>query len=150
RTWVPIRSSLHRLGPSVWAIALTPDGRTLALGGFGVALQLWDMTTRKPRLVLHPEVPGTVTALACAPNGRLLASSFTPLPGPGQEDQPRAFVELREIATGKTCATRQASCRVVSAMSWSPDGTLLASASEDKLICLWDGAKAELLTKIEG
>ena len=40
--------------------------------------------------------------------------------------------------------------KTIFSIAWSPDGRVLASGSEDKTICLWDGQTGQLLQTLEG
>jgi WD40 repeat protein len=55
------------------AVALSPDGKRLALATSDYRLKIWDMDPRRERLLLD-EHRGRVTALAFSPDGRLLVS----------------------------------------------------------------------------
>jgi WD40 repeat protein/serine/threonine protein kinase len=71
------------------AVAVSPDGKTL-LGRSAKGIQLWDLTTRKPRAALPPG-EGLVTA-AFNPDGQTLITVR------GQR------VEFRNAVTGQPCA----------------------------------------------
>jgi WD40 repeat protein len=54
-------------------MALSPDGRLLAVGGFGGALQIWDAATFQPvrKLAGHKQA---VAGMSFSPDSRLLAT----------------------------------------------------------------------------
>src|SRR5262249_54511299 len=58
----------------VYAVALSPDGRTLATGDGASSLRLWEVATAKERLQL-PGNSGPIGVVTFSPDGRLLASS---------------------------------------------------------------------------
>jgi WD40 repeat protein/DNA-binding SARP family transcriptional activator len=70
------------------SVALSPDGRILAVGGFGGVVRLWDVGTRKVVHELDQGGSGALT-LEFSPDGRVLAvSGFEP------------FASLWDVATG--------------------------------------------------
>jgi serine/threonine protein kinase/WD40 repeat protein len=109
-------------------IALSPDGRTLASGGYDQVIRLWDVTPDGPvprDRVLRGH-GDNVTSLAFSPDGRTLAT--------GSDDR---TVRLWDVATGQSLATlKERGTQQVYAVAFGRDGTL-ASAGEDRLVRLW-------------
>jgi RNA polymerase sigma factor (sigma-70 family) len=72
---VQTAKELHTLQREpVYALAFTPDGRTLVSGGGGGAILVWDVATGKElRRLLWQK--GSVSCLACMPDGKTLVSA---------------------------------------------------------------------------
>jgi Tol biopolymer transport system component len=128
----------------VFAVAYSPDGRTLATGsndasGAG-ALILWDVLTGKPRHWL-PQ-PARVRSVAFSPDGEKIAMGSW-----------GNAVRVYEVRTAKLLTTFKGHTGAVNSVAFSPDGKTLASGSLDKTVILWDIAKdaeAHRLTGHEG
>ncbi|MFC4590710.1 nSTAND1 domain-containing NTPase [Sphaerisporangium corydalis] len=114
-------------GAGVQALAVSPDGRTLAVGGFG-AVTLWNVGSRSPLSTRLQGVMGRIRALAFSPDGRLLAA--------GGAD---GMIRLWNLPSGTPAApARLGRTRSVTGLAFSPDGATLAAGSEDQAVRLWD------------
>jgi len=116
-----------RRADTVRAIALSPDGRTAAIGSEDGKLALWDLEGAPTELVAHD---GPIRAVAFAPDGRTVATA-------GRDGRVRVWTDGRrtlDLAHGGKVDTVQ----------FAPDGRLLASAGEGgvRLWSLPDGQPA--------
>ena len=74
---LPLEPPLAKLpipAGKVWSLSLSPDGNTLAVGGQGGFVELWDLTTGKRSRVLEG-FDSTVDCLEYSPDGKLLAAA---------------------------------------------------------------------------
>jgi len=118
----------------VEAVAISPDGKTLAAGtaGFGGTVQLRELATRKLIATLHPN--GGVWTLAFSPDGQILAVGTRG--GTGET----GTVQLWDLATRKLIANFNAGPD--SSAAFSPDGHTLAIGIADD-VELWDVATGQ-------
>jgi WD40 repeat protein/tetratricopeptide (TPR) repeat protein len=132
------------------SVAMSPDGRLVAVAqgscpslfcdgpdhglvvcpGAGSprlpgAVAVLDGATGRRRATLFR--PGTATAVAFSPDGRLLASGYSRLESAGR---PHSQVSLWDIASGRELRTMPAFDQGVFALAFSADGRLLAAGSE--------------------
>jgi WD40 repeat protein len=128
------------LGGAFYTAALSPDGGTLAVGGYGVGgdfgrIILIALSAGKIQRVLSGH-RDCITALAFSPDGLRLAS--------GSFDR---TARIWDVATGdcrQVCAGHAAR---VGGVAFSPDGRRLATGSPDRTARIWSVATgtAELL-----
>jgi WD40 repeat protein len=125
-------SRLIRPAPAfVHVVTFSPDGRTLALGGYNIGgvgpVELWKLDGVEDTSFLLFGHSGYVQDLAYSPDGTLLASA--------SDDK---TIKLWNVAARQCVRTLvgHSSCPVRS-ISFTPDGSFLASGSSDRTIRLW-------------
>jgi len=131
-------SSYSALGPPYVFVAFSPDGKTLACGGSaGQPVSL--MTERRKSPVgIEIDEGSQVFALAFSPDGRLLAV--------GVDDT----VNLCDPTTGKVKTTLRGHTDLVWDVAFSPNGKIVATASDDGTLKLWDTASGALMHTLKG
>jgi WD40 repeat protein len=127
-------------GPS-YQLAFSPDGRTLAEAGGMPRLFLWEAATGQLRRAIR--FPGGIQCIAFAPDGRRAAVAEWvrfPLGAKDAEKplEPRFPIYLIGLPEGRTLATLLGHAGQVNALSFSPDGRRLVSASADTTALIWD------------
>jgi WD40 repeat protein len=105
------------------AVAFSPDGRTLAVGLERV-VKLYDPDTNRERSELTAGDLYGCFGLAFSSDGRRLAAA-TDL----------GHVIVWDIGTGKTLGSFKAHTRALLGVALSPDGQLVASASDGPIVC---------------
>jgi WD40 repeat protein len=124
------------MGVLLRGLAYSPDGLTLASGGGGPDVKLWDVASGSLLALLggHSE---PAVALAFSPDGQTLAS--------GSLD---GSIKLWDVATGRELADVAGHAKDVRGLAFSPDGQTLASGSLDGSARLWSVATGLELASI--
>jgi WD40 repeat protein len=139
--------SLRTLAQSVYAVAFSPDGKTLAVGGAlldsngypdGGILELWSVSTGTLNYTLKTSATAAIEALAFTPDGRTLAAGGIDV----TDGNSGGVLELWNVKTGiLTCEVGTHAVYGVYAVAFSPDGKILASGgsgAKTGIVELWN------------
>jgi WD40 repeat protein len=110
---------------AIYAMALSPDGKTLATGGYDQKIKLWDIATRKELKTISGH-NGCVYDLSFRADGKILASASAD-----------RTVKLWDTVTGDRCDTFPQSQKEVYAVAFAADGKHLFGAGVDNRLRFW-------------
>jgi DNA-binding beta-propeller fold protein YncE len=135
----PAPPEAYRLPIAITALAFSPNGKELAVGGYH-EITIWDPASGD-LLRRIKNVEERVYSLAYAPNGLLLAAAGGT---PGQSGE----VSLYDPAKGAITKTLGTTSDVAFGVAFNPGGTKLAACAADRSIRLYDvasGAQQRLI-----
>jgi WD40 repeat protein len=147
-----LRHSLPGRGGKVYALAFSPDGKTLAAAVENGTALLWDVQTARLLRTFRGHY-GPVLALAFSPNGRVLATGGEMFRGYNNSQYPETKsylaggdgVKLWDTRSGKLLHLLSGQKEGIADVAFSPDGKQLASAAWDSTVKLWDAQSGKLL-----
>ena len=147
--------SRRRYREAIDAIAFSPNGQTLAAGGYQ-EVHLWDVGASN-LISTFKEHQGWIKAIAFSPDGKTVASVsghkgrnikhpmiYLDLSVPIQKEGMRYLfphtIRLWDVKTGTTQLTFPMNTLPITALEFSPDSTKLLAASQQGFIDVYDSA----------
>jgi RNA polymerase sigma factor (sigma-70 family) len=142
--WSPLKR-LEMPGCHVWSVAYSADGKRIAAGARGPALdtgvlRVWDADTGQPVFTL--DTPRSVRCVAFAPDGQTLATA--------EHD---GMARLRDAKNGEVRFTLRGHRSQIDTVAFDAAGQTLASTGWDGTVKLWDtatGLEVGMLTGHQG
>jgi WD40 repeat protein len=135
---VPVAMTGTAIGP-VNGLAFSPDGRTLAAGGYGERVYLWKPASGS-KAVTMARAGSRVLSVAFSPDGHTLAAGDI-----------GGDVSVWDLAVNGMPKTTLAEGSTVNSVAFSPDGQTLAAGDIADDVGLWDLAtKSRTATLAEG
>ena len=117
----------------VYAMAFSPDGKTILTGCGDKTARLWDAASGRP-LGEPMRHDGLVSSVAFSPDGKTI------LTGCGDKT-----ARLWDAASGRPLGEPMRHADFVTSVAFSPDGKLVLTGSRDKMARLWDAASGRPL-----
>ena len=111
---------------TLYALALSPDGKTLATGSYDQQIKLWNAETGTEMKTLRGH-NGAVFALGFRADGKLLASASAD-----------RTVKLWDVVSGQRRDTLSQPTKEQVTLAWSADGKRLAAGGFDNRIRIWE------------
>ena len=111
---------------AILAADLSPDQKSVALGGSGKVVKVYDTSNGKLKYRIEKHTDW-ILSVAFSPDGKYLATGDR-----------AGGLHLWEADSGRALLSLMEHKAAIRALDWRPDSKLLASAGEDGLLVWWD------------
>jgi sugar lactone lactonase YvrE len=132
-----IRFSPFSHSSAIWAVAFSPDGKSVISGSRDSKIKLWSAESGDLLKTFLPQ--RSAISVAFSPDGNIIAT--------GSES---GKITLLDVASTDIIRVIEGHADWVRALSFSPDGNTIVSASEDKMVRLWDTASGSRIKTFSG
>ena len=135
----PLKPTEYSAPPLLTALAISPDGKTIAVSGYHEVLLVDGEGALKARL---PGLSMRIHGLAFSPGGATLAAV-------GGDPAERGELQIWDVAARKLRHSVVASNDTFFGVSFSPDGTKIAFAGADKSVRIYDAASGKEIRRAD-
>jgi WD40 repeat protein len=142
RLWDTATGALRAVLPApatTRGLIFTPDGARVICCR-NEAIDIVDATTGK-QIMVPRVVGGYVSCCAVSPDGRRLATGW---------DYPDNAVRLWDLGSGELLTVMTGHRNRVGSVAFGPDGTRIASASQDQTVRIWEAAGGKPVAVLRG
>lgn len=136
----PVRPPSRAHRGRVSSVAFHPGGRMIASGGEDGGVMLWNLDDGSVNEAL-PERRGGVTAIAFTPRGERLAV--------GRTDQYLVIVDWQKRRIDPAIPEIKAHNGAVRSVAVNRDGSIVATAGDDRAVALWSLKSGEILATFD-
>lgn len=127
---------------TVYDVAFSPDGSTLATANGDGSIVLWDIANQRQEAILT-NTANIPIRISFSPDGRYLAAA-----GSAEVDYQKTDLRVLDVSTGATLFINEV--QNTRNIVFSPDGQVLASSSYYGNATLWDVASGNVLATLTG
>ena len=139
--------TLPGLDFTVTSLLFSPDGATVAAGTYGGEVRLWDVATGATIRDLEGH-SGEVLTMSFSPDGETLATASHENIRHGNFYDIVIRINRWNVAVGTKIATWEGDW--ADRLAFSPDRTMFATGSQDKLVRLYDLSTGDIIATFEG
>lgn len=153
----------------ILSLAINGDGSLVATGAWDYFAKIWDSKSGKCLLTFNGDKK-KITSLAFSPDGKLLATAASKSKAIAKPNRPSNWVVMVwNIETGKKLATlrgattmeklwgrfvdkklNQGHTSTITTSSFSPDGRLIGTGSDDNMAKIWEVKTGRLRFTLQG
>jgi len=137
KTWQCIHTLTGHSG-SIRAVAISPDGKTVASGSADKIISIWNLDSGKLIQTLTGHA-NWVRSVAISPDGQTLVSCSAD-----------KTIKIWNLSSGKLIQTLTGHGNGVSSVAISPDGKTIISGSDDGKLKLWELNSGNLIYTLTG